>query len=55
MAAFLGGKLVDDNNGHFGKAWVGKRGGNLLQGRKTKLGNSVETVESAKISDAFLS
>ena len=34
----------------FGKAWLGKRGGNLWQRRKRQLSESVEIVESAKIS-----
>ena len=50
MAAFLAGKLARDKNGRFGKAWLGKRGGNLWQGRKRKLCKSVEIVESAKTS-----
>ena len=50
MAAFLAGKLAREKNGRFGKAWLGKRGGNLWQGRKRKLSESVEIVESAKTS-----
>ena len=50
MAAFLAGKLSQEKNGRFGKAWLGKRGGNLWQGRKRKLSESVEIVESAKTS-----
>ena len=37
MAAFLAGKLVREKNGRFGKAWLGKRGGNLWQRRKRQL------------------
>ena len=48
MAAFLAGKLAREKIGRFGKAWMGKRGGNLWQGRKRKLSESVEIVESAK-------
>ena len=48
MVAFLAGKLARKKNGHFGKAWLGKRGGNLWQRRKRKLSESVEIVESAK-------
>ena len=50
MAAFLAGKLVREKNGRFGKAWLGKRGGSLWQGRKRKLSESVKIVESAKTS-----
>ena len=50
MADFLLGKLAREKNGRFGKAWLGKRGGNLCQGRKRKLSESVEIVESAKTS-----
>ena len=50
MAVFLAGKLSQEKNGRFGKAWLGKRGGNLWQGRKRKLSESVEIVESAKTS-----
>ena len=50
MAAFLAGNLPREKNGRFGKACLGKRGGNLWQGRKTKLSESVEIVESAKTS-----
>ena len=50
MPAFLAGKLVREKNGRFGKAWLGKRGGSLWQGRKRKLSESVEIVESAKTS-----
>ena len=46
MADFLGGKLAREKNGRFGKAWLGKRGGNLWQGRKRKLSERVEIVES---------
>ena len=48
MANFLAGKLACEKNGHFGKAWLGKRGRNLWQGRKRKLSESVEIVQSAK-------
>jgi len=48
MAAFLTGELAREKNGRFGKVWLGKRGGNLWQGRKRKLSESVEIVESAK-------
>ena len=34
MAAFLTGKLAREKHGRFGKAWLGKRGGNLRQRRK---------------------
>ena len=34
----------------FGKTWLGKRGGNLWQRRKRQLSESVEIIESAKIS-----
>ena len=50
MAAFLAGKPAREKNGRFGKAWLGKRVANLWQGRKRKLSESVEIVESAKIS-----
>ena len=50
MAAFLPGKLAGEKNEIFGKAWLGKRGGNLWQIRKRKLSKSVEIVESAKTS-----
>ena len=50
MAAFFAGKLAREKNGPFGKAWLGKRGGNLCQIRKRKLSKSVEIVESAKTS-----
>ena len=50
MVAFLAGKLSCKKNGHLGKAWLGKRGGNLWQGRKRKLSESVEIAESAKTS-----
>ena len=50
MAAFFAGKLAREKNGRFGKAWLGKRGGNLWQIRKRKLSKSVEIVESAKTS-----
>ena len=50
MPAFLAGKLVREKNGRFGKAWLGKRGGNLWQRRKRQLSESVEIVESAKTS-----
>ena len=50
MAAFLAGKLEREKNGRFGKAWLGKRGGNLWQRRKRLLSESVEIVESAKTS-----
>ena len=49
MAAFLARKLAREKNGRFVKAWLGKRGGNLWQGRERKLSESVEIVESAKI------
>ena len=55
MAAFLAGKLVREKNGRFGKAWLGKRGGSLWQGRKRKLSESVEIVESAKTSVLYFS
>ena len=48
MAAFLAGKLAREKNGRFVKAWLGKRGGNLWQGRERKLIESVEIVKSAK-------
>ena len=48
MAAFLAGKLAREKNGRFGKASMGKKGGNLWQGRKRKLREIVEIVESAK-------
>ena len=48
MADFLGGKLAREKSGRFGKAWLGKRGGNLWQGRKIKLSERVEIVESEK-------
>ena len=41
MAAFLAGKLARQKNGRFGKAWLERRGGNLWQGRKRKLSESV--------------
>ena len=50
MAAFLAGKLARERNGRFGKAWLGKRGGNLWQRRKRQLSESVEIAESAKTS-----
>ena len=50
MATFLAGKLSREKNGRFGKAWLEKRGGNLWQGGKRKLSESVEIVESAKTS-----
>ena len=50
MAAFLAGKLAREKNGRFVKAWLGKRGGNLWQGRERKLSENAETVESAKTS-----
>ena len=53
MAGFLAGKLACENNRRFGKACLGKRGGDLLQRRKRKLSETVEIVESAKTS--FLS
>ena len=34
MEAFLAIKLPRKKTGHFGKAWLGKRGGNLWQRRK---------------------
>ena len=48
MAAILAGKLGREKNGRFGKAWLGKRGGNFWQGGKRKLSETVEIVESAK-------
>ena len=48
MAPFLPGELAREKNGRFGKAWLGKRAGNLWQGRKRRLSESVEIVESAK-------
>ena len=42
--------LAREKNGRFGKAWLGKTAGNLRQGRKRKLSESVEIVESAKTS-----
>ena len=53
MAAFLAGELARGKNGRFGKAWLERRGGNLLPGRKRKLSENVEIVESAETS--FLS
>ena len=50
MAAFLAGKPAREKNGRFGKVWLERRGGNLWQGRKRKLSESVEIVESAKTS-----
>ena len=50
MTAFFAGKLAREKNGRFGKAWLGKRGGNLWEIRKRKLSKSVEIVESAKTS-----
>ena len=50
MAAFLAGKLAQEKSGRFGKAWLGKRDGNLRQRRKRKLSENVEIVESAKTS-----
>ena len=48
MAAIVAGKLGREKNGRFGKAWLGKRGGNFWQGGKRKLSETVEIVESAK-------
>ena len=50
MAAFLAGKLAREKNGRFRNASLGKRGGNLWQGTKRKLSQSVEIVEGAKTS-----
>jgi len=55
MAVSLAGKLAREKNGRFGKAWLGKRGGNLWQRRKRKLSESVEIVAKCKnISPFFL-
>ena len=50
MAAFLAGKLSREKNGRFGKAWLGKRGGNLWQARKRKLSESVESAKTSVLS-----
>ena len=50
MEAFLAGKLAREKNGRFGKAWLGKKGGNLWKRRKRQLGESVQIAESAKTS-----
>ena len=41
MVAILAGKLGREKNGRFGKAWLGKRGGNVWQGGKRKLSETV--------------
>lgn len=47
MAAFLAGKLAREKNGRFGKTWLGKRGGNLWQGSKRMLSESVESAKAS--------
>ena len=55
MAAFLAGKLAREKKGRLGKAWLGKRGGNLWQRRKRNLSERVESIERAKRSVLFFS
>ena len=50
MVAFLAGKLAREKNGRFGKASLGKSGGNLWQGSERKLSESVEIVDGVKTS-----
>ena len=47
MTAFLAGKLAREKNRRLGKAWLGKRGGNLWQIRKRKLSELVEIIQRA--------
>ena len=47
MAAHNTGKLACEKNGRFGKAWLGKRDGNVWQGSKRKLSETIKIVESA--------
>ena len=47
MAAFLAGKLACKKNGRFRKTWLGKRGGNLWQGSKRMLSESVESAKTS--------
>ena len=54
MAAFLVGKLVREKNGRFGKAWLGKAGGNLWQRGKESWAKMLKSLKVQNSRPFFL-